>query len=60
MGKTLSLIVVAQGVETKEQAEFLEKNAYDEYQGFYVIEPLPPDQIAGLLRERSDQTKPVA
>ncbi|MFL6632061.1 MAG: EAL domain-containing protein [Massilia sp.] len=60
MGKTLSLIVVGQGVETREQAEFLEKNACDEYQGFYVNEPLPPDRIAGLLRVQSDQTKPVA
>jgi diguanylate cyclase (GGDEF)-like protein len=60
MGKTLSLTVVAQGVETKEQADFLQENACDEYQGFYVNKPLPPDQIAGLLRAQSDLTTAAA
>lgn len=35
MGKSLSLTVVAQGVETKEQADFLREHACDEIQGFY-------------------------
>jgi diguanylate cyclase (GGDEF)-like protein len=52
MGRTLSLTVVAQGVETKEQADFLRKNACDEFQGFYLNRPLPEDQIADLLRKQ--------
>jgi len=40
MGKTLSLTVVAQGVETKEQAEFLRVHACDEFQGFYFNKPM--------------------
>jgi EAL domain-containing protein (putative c-di-GMP-specific phosphodiesterase class I) len=35
MGKFLSLTVVAQGVETREQAEFLDIRACDELQGYY-------------------------
>lgn len=50
MGRTLSLTVVAQGVETKEQAEFLRNSACDEFQGFYLNQPVPADQIADLLR----------
>jgi len=53
MGRTLSLTVVAQGVETKEQADFLRLNACDEFQGFYLNKPMPADQIADLLRTQS-------
>jgi diguanylate cyclase (GGDEF)-like protein len=49
MGKSLSLTVVAQGVETREQAEFLRTHACDELQGFYFNRPLPADQFTQLL-----------
>src|SRR5258706_15840545 len=49
MGRTLSLTVVGQGVETKEQAEYLRQNACDEFQGFYLNKPMPADQIDELL-----------
>ena len=51
MGRKLSLTVVAQGVETREQADLLRQHACDEIQGFYFNRPLPPDEIAGLLPE---------
>ena len=54
MGRTLSLTVVAQGVETKEQADFLRQNACDEFQGFYLNKPVPADQIAELIRAQAD------
>ena len=50
MGRTLSLTVVAQGVETKEQADFLRDNACDEFQGFYFNKPVPADQFKVLLQ----------
>lgn len=50
LGQTLSLTVVAQGVETKEQAEYLRHNGYGEFQGFYLDKPVPADQIVELLR----------
>jgi EAL domain-containing protein (putative c-di-GMP-specific phosphodiesterase class I) len=49
MGKSLSLTVVAQGVETRAQAEFLREYACDELQGFYLNRPLPADEFAKLL-----------
>lgn len=50
MGRTLSKTVVAQGVETKQQAEYLRQNACDEFQGFYLNKPVPAEQITQLLR----------
>jgi diguanylate cyclase (GGDEF)-like protein len=49
MGKHLSLTVVAQGVETKEQADFLHKHACDELQGFYFNKPMPAAEVTELL-----------
>jgi diguanylate cyclase (GGDEF)-like protein len=53
MGKSLSLTVVAQGVETREQAELLRMHACDELQGFYFKRPLPADQFTQLLMAQS-------
>ena len=53
MGRTLSLTVVAQGVETKEQADFLRDNACDEFQGFYFNKPVPADQFKVLLQAQT-------
>ncbi|HTP74707.1 MAG TPA: EAL domain-containing protein [Burkholderiaceae bacterium] len=50
MGKTLSLTVVAEGVETREQQEFLRERACDQVQGFYFSRPVPPSDFAELLR----------
>lgn len=64
MGRTLSLTVVAQGVETKEQAEYLRQSACDELQGFYLNRPVPADQVAELLLTQSavsdTDTNPIA
>jgi diguanylate cyclase (GGDEF)-like protein len=53
MGKSLSMTVVAQGVETKEQADFLRAHACDELQGFYFNRPLPANQFAQLMRAQT-------
>jgi len=50
MGRALSLTVVAQGVETRDQAEFLRLHACDQLQGFYFARPVPADQATHLLR----------
>jgi diguanylate cyclase (GGDEF)-like protein len=50
MGKSLSLTVVAQGVETREQAEFLREHACDEVQGFYFNKPMSSDKFTDLLK----------
>ncbi|MGD0022508.1 MAG: PAS domain S-box protein [Smithellaceae bacterium] len=51
MGKTLSLTVVAEGVETLEQMNFLKDHSCDEMQGYYFSKPIVPEQFADLLRK---------
>ena len=55
MGKTLSLNVVAQGVETEEQADFLRNNACREIQGFYFSEAVAADALAELVEADTPQ-----
>jgi EAL domain-containing protein (putative c-di-GMP-specific phosphodiesterase class I) len=50
MGKALGMTVVAEGVETAAQETFLRDHACDEMQGFLFSEPVPPQQLADLLR----------
>jgi diguanylate cyclase (GGDEF)-like protein/PAS domain S-box-containing protein len=51
MGKTLSLRVVAEGVETEDQMNFLKDHLCDEMQGYYFSKPIIPEKFADLLRE---------
>jgi diguanylate cyclase (GGDEF)-like protein/PAS domain S-box-containing protein len=50
MAQSLRLRVVAEGVETLEQSDFLQALACDEAQGYYFSRPLPPAEFASLLR----------
>lgn len=50
MGETLGLTVVAEGVETIEQMNYLKDQSCDEMQGFYFSKPVVPEQFAELLR----------
>ncbi len=50
MARSLNLRVVAEGVETLEQLEFLRSHECDEAQGFYFSRPVPAEQFARLLR----------
>src|SRR5512135_918072 len=49
MAHNLKLKVVAEGVETPEQRDFLLENGCDVMQGFLFCAPVPADQAAGLL-----------
>ncbi len=50
MGKTLSLTVIAEGVETQEQMDFLQGHACDGMHGYYFSKPTTPEQFADMLR----------
>jgi diguanylate cyclase (GGDEF)-like protein/PAS domain S-box-containing protein len=50
MGRSLNLRVVAEGVETREELEFLRTHQCEEAQGFYFSRPLLPLQFAKLLK----------
>jgi EAL domain-containing protein (putative c-di-GMP-specific phosphodiesterase class I) len=51
MAHSLSLKVVAEGVETEKQLAFLIENRCDLVQGFYISPPLPKDAIIQFLKE---------
>ncbi len=53
MGKSLSVTVVAQGVETKAQVDFLREHACDELQGFYFNRPVAASEFADVLRAQA-------
>jgi diguanylate cyclase (GGDEF)-like protein/PAS domain S-box-containing protein len=50
MAHRLNLKVVAEGVETREQLDFLRAHGCDEAQGYYLARPMPLEQLEILLR----------
>ena len=55
MGKSLKQRVIAEGVETREQLEFLLTQQCDEGQGFQFCHPLPAGDFAVLLVNGNDE-----
>jgi EAL domain-containing protein (putative c-di-GMP-specific phosphodiesterase class I) len=58
MGRALGLTVVAEGVETREQVEFLGAHHCDQFQGFYFSKPVPALELAEYLG-RTHSASPV-
>jgi diguanylate cyclase (GGDEF)-like protein/PAS domain S-box-containing protein len=50
LGRNLGLKVVAEGVETAAQLQFLREHACDEVQGYYFSRPIPAQHFESLLR----------
>jgi predicted signal transduction protein with EAL and GGDEF domain len=61
MGRQLGLKIVAEGVETKEQLDFLATHGCTLAQGFYIARPVEAPEMAKLLRigETDTQTMPM-
>ncbi len=53
MARHLGLRVIAEGVETAEQAAFLQERGCEVGQGFYWAKPLPAAEIEPLLRGKA-------
>lgn len=52
VAKALHLRVIAEGVETELEEQFLLENGVDERQGYYYGKPMPADQLEHWLAQR--------
>jgi diguanylate cyclase (GGDEF)-like protein/PAS domain S-box-containing protein len=60
LGQALKLAIVAEGVETEGQAEFLRASGCTTAQGYLFSRPQPAAQIEGWLREHSHEASTVS
>jgi diguanylate cyclase (GGDEF)-like protein len=51
LAHNLDMLVIAEGVETREQLAHLRVNGCDQAQGYFFSKPLPTEEIPGLLRQ---------
>ena len=52
LAKSLGLRVIAEGVETKGQLEFLTKGICDDVQGYYFHRPMPVEEVEMLMLKK--------
>lgn len=53
LSKSLGLSITVEGVETKEQADYVRSKGCDEIQGYFYYKPMPPEEVEKFL-ERID------
>ncbi|NTV42955.1 MAG: bifunctional diguanylate cyclase/phosphodiesterase [Syntrophobacteraceae bacterium] len=53
MGRSLNLNVIAEGVETEEQLDFLKARGCNEIQGYLFSPPVPPERFEELLKNEA-------
>lgn len=49
LAKSMNMKVIAEGVETDQQLDFLNNLQCDEIQGYYFYRPMPPEDLEALL-----------
>ncbi|MFP5391228.1 MAG: putative bifunctional diguanylate cyclase/phosphodiesterase, partial [Gammaproteobacteria bacterium] len=59
LASSLKMEIVAEGIETVEQAEFLRANGCHKSQGHFYSKPIPAAQFSQLLRQRRPATARV-
>lgn len=54
LASQLGLDVLAEGIETVEQLEFLVKNGCDKFQGYYFARPSSPEELFDMVTKSSE------
>ena len=57
LGRSLGLKIVAEGVETLDQANLLLAEGCDEVQGYYFGRPMPAEDFRALIHSQYDMTR---
>ncbi|AEV64671.1 response regulator receiver modulated diguanylate cyclase phosphodiesterase [Pseudomonas ogarae] len=60
LGKSLNLHIIAEGVETLEQLEFLKKHQCEEVQGYYFSKAVEPQAFADWMTEWEKRQNPFS
>jgi diguanylate cyclase (GGDEF)-like protein/PAS domain S-box-containing protein len=60
MAKRLKLRVIAEGVETRQQLEFLRANSCDAFQGYLFSRPVTALEATAMLRAQANALEPQA
>jgi diguanylate cyclase (GGDEF)-like protein/PAS domain S-box-containing protein len=60
LAHSLNLQVIAEGVETSTQLDFLKERACDEMQGYFFAKPMPHDAIPGMLQRGAENAAVIA
>lgn len=60
LAHNLRLSTVAEGVETQEQLDFLQKNDCDEIQGFFFCKPIPGEEVMKFCQQHRNKSLSAA
>jgi sensor c-di-GMP phosphodiesterase-like protein len=58
MARSLRMEVVAEGVETEAQREWLKSRGCTKMQGYLFSRPLPPEEFWALVKKNTQETAP--
>jgi len=59
LAHSLQLQVIAEGVETAAQLDFLKERACNEMQGYFFARPMPHDAIPALLQRTRAERRAI-
>lgn len=51
LARNLNIVLIAEGIETKEQIDFLKTLQYDIVQGYYFSRPLPIEEFERWMED---------